>query len=49
MTEREQKILEAVHEILHGGYSIDCEEDQEYVCELIDEAVSEIINEDITM
>ena len=44
MTEREEKIIEAVHRILHSGLSIDREPDQDYVCELIDEAVLEIIN-----
>ena len=44
MTEREREILEAVHEIIRGGYSIDCEPDQDYVCGLIDDAVKKIIN-----
>ena len=43
MTEREKKIVEKIHEILHSGMSIDCEVDQDYVCEVIDKAVEEII------
>lgn len=46
MTEREKAIIEKVHEILHSGLSIDCEHDQDYVCEVIDEAVEEIIAKD---
>ena len=44
MTEREKAIIEKVHEILHSGLSIDQKEDQDYVCEVIDHAVEEIIN-----
>ena len=43
MTEREKEIIEKVHEILHSGLSIDCPIDQDYVCDVIDEAVEEII------
>ena len=44
MTEREHRILNTIHEILHGGWSIDQESDQDFVCNMIDERVKEIID-----
>ena len=46
MTKREKLIIDKIHEILHSGLSIDCEPDQDYVCEVIDEAVEKIIHDE---
>ena len=47
MTDREQTIVNAIKGIIRSGVSTDTEPDQDYVCELIDESVKEIIKVDV--